>query len=148
MARSHAPFLVLLAYKDDLALAIIAPVATQARHQAATRDLLELKAIPKGTFRGARGIRKHACFVYKMSCTVVALSAIHTGSSPLHISSSPPKALAQRFNLGPSFTTLNTMSQTTVSKQATINPSVLRLPSPLKPIRAPLITPVTLSSHL
>jgi hypothetical protein len=53
MARSHAPFSVLPAYQDDLALAIIAPVATQAHHQAATRDPLELKAIPTGTFWGA-----------------------------------------------------------------------------------------------
>jgi hypothetical protein len=55
MARSHAPFSVLPAYQDDLALAIIASVATQARHQAATRDLLEVKAIPTGTFRELEG---------------------------------------------------------------------------------------------
>jgi hypothetical protein len=62
-ARSHAPFSVLPAYQDDLALAIIAPVATQAHHQAATRDLLDVKDMQTGTFRGAQGIRKHACFV-------------------------------------------------------------------------------------
>jgi hypothetical protein len=82
-ARSHTPFSFLLtAYQDDLALATIAPVATQTHHQVATRDLADVKDMATGKFKGAQGIRKHACFVYKISCTIATLPAIHTSSFP------------------------------------------------------------------
>jgi hypothetical protein len=106
-----------------------------------TRDLPDENYVPTGTFRGALGIRKHAYFVYKTSCTVATHSAIH----PAHF---PHRTSVPTSDLSSSSTAYSPTSQITSSQRATINPSALCPPSPLEPIRVPLVTPVTPSSHL